>query len=230
MKKMIMSILAILIIILFGSFYYYRSHRNHVSEKNAPNKEMIAQDIAVFFNYAQEQLPKVSIDLETTKGGKKPDKVKVSQLKDTLQSFKIAQAIATYDLKALEESTPEELEAVQIWVEGDRFQYSMDGRLASRILGGSALALVLFHSIMDKTSEDKNRTIAMLKILFTKRLDPNIQAGEAFWVKDKPTDTKSYDYISLYSLPEVASFYSFPAAQQLIENYIKSFKKVEPLD
>ncbi len=225
MKKSIVISVVILITLLFGAFYYYRLHKNNQSEKIAHDKEVIAKDIAVFFNYAQEQLPKVATDLEMAKKERQLDKVKVNRLKEETQTYKIAQAIANYDLNALEAFNPEELQAGQIWVEGDRFQDTMEGKLVSRILGGSALAFVLFHSVMDKTAADKNRTIAMLKILFAKKIDPNIEAGEAFWVKDKPTDTKSYDYISLHSLPEVAMIYSFPEVQQLIENYIKSFKK-----
>lgn len=220
-KKIIIGSI-VLVAILVGGFYYYRS------QKIAQPKEIVAQDIAVFFNYAQEQLPTLTSELETAQKESPQDEAKINKLKETLKTYKIAQAIARKDLKTLENATSDELQfkGGQIWVEGDRFKDTMEGKLSSRILGGkNAIAFILFHSAMDKTQEEKDKTIAMLKIVFAKKLDPNTQAGEVFWVKNKATDTTSFDYVALFSLPEAAALYSFPQAQQLLNDYIKNFKR-----
>lgn len=210
------------IAILFGAFYIYRSI------KIAQAKQAMAEDIAVFFNYAQEQLPVLTTELEQAEKESPKDEKKISNIKEKIKTYTIAEAIAKHDLKTLENATPEELQFKdgQIWVEADRFKDTLEGRLNSRILAGeNALAFVLFHSILDKTQEDKNATIAMLKILFDKKLDPTNEAGECFWAKDKPTDTRLCDYVATFSLPEAAQIYSFPEAQRLLNDYIKSYKK-----
>lgn len=222
MKKNIIISGAVVLVILVGGFYYYRS------QKIAQAKEIIARDMQVFFKYAQDQLPIVTAELEKTEKESPQDEKTINQFKEIVKTYTIAQAIAQADLKTLENATAEELQFKngQIWVDAEKFKDKMEGKLSSRILGGeNAIAFVLFHSALDKTDEDKAKTMTMLKILFAKKLDPNTQAGEVFWVKNSPTDSSALDYVSLFSLSEAAEIYSFPEAQRLLSDYIKSYKK-----
>ncbi|HEV2600841.1 MAG TPA: hypothetical protein VGT41_00950 [Candidatus Babeliales bacterium] len=236
MNKKIFSFSVILIpVVLASIYYYYRSQKiapaqEFTAQEIAQAKELMTQDIAVFFNYAQEKIPQFLTDIEMAEKETPQDESKINYLKEELKTYKIAQTIAQHDLKTLEEATPEQLSFKNgdISVEGDRFKYTGNGRLTSRMLAGeNALAFVLFHSAMDKTQEDQDKTMAMLKILFNKKLDPNTKAGEVYWVKDKPTDKSGYDYVSTFSLSQAASIYSFPQAQQLLHDYIKNFKSAQ---
>ncbi len=201
------------------------------ANQNRPDAQSMAQDIDVFFNYAKEQLPKITDYISYIEKAKKTsshDEVKIKQLNEVLKTYKICSAISDGDLKALESSSLEELEFKdgQIWVAAKYFQENMKGLLTSRILAGeNALAFVILHSAMDKTEENKAKTISMLKILFNKKLNPNIKAGHVYWLKNDLKDTKSLDYVSSFSLSEAAIKFSFKEVQDLLQDYIKSFQK-----
>jgi len=222
MKKW--PIFVFLTILLAGAlFVYYNFYGEDYSKQY--NKQLVhydskkAEEVAVYFDYAKEKLPEIIEEIESIQKKDPVDSQKLKTLQEQVKTYKIVNLIANQDIEALKKLSPEELEDDgQIWVEGTRFKDTMDGKLASAIIGGrNALAYVLFHSALDQTEEDIKKTLAMLKILLGKNLTKHLKAaGAVYWVKEKPTDEQSFDYIVFYSLPELALTYSYPAAFELL--------------
>lgn len=215
MKKTIIYGL-IIIVITACALYLYKV------KKSASIKSAQADDIAVFFKHAQEELPKLALEITNIEKETPSNTTKLHDLKEQLKTFKIVSFIKDRDIESLKKLTAEELtfKDGQIWVDGNKFKDTMGGKLTSRILGGeNAIPFVLFHSILDTTEQDREKTLAMLKILFEKQLNPHTQAGLVYWLKSQPSDTHSHDYVALFSLPEIATEYSFPAAQKLLLEY-----------
>lgn len=178
-----------------------------------------AADITIFFKYARENLPKIPDEIARLEKEAPQDQQKIKHARDVLNLYKVATLIEDRNIDELKKMDAKQLKFQdgQIWVPGKLFKDQMDGRLASRILGGeNALAFTLFYSIFDKSDEDADKTLTLLKVLLDKGLDPNGWAGEAYFVKNDPSDSFSSDYPAVYSLPEVAIIYSSPEALKLL--------------
>lgn len=187
-----------------------------------------AEEIGVFFNYAKEKLPKLSLEIADAQKETPLDTATLKQLQEQLKTFKIINLIAERNIEALKEMSPEELELTyrQICVDSDRFKDTMrwDNRLVARMLGGeNALVFALFHSATNQTKEDNEKTVAMLEILLNKGLNPNPQATFVYWVKDNAADTDAKDYVRPISLPQIALLYSFPQALELLLKHGATF-------
>lgn len=208
--------------------YYFK---NKTTIKSSPSQsealQTRAEDMKVFFDYAKEKLPKLPQEIEELKRNPEANKTKLIYAQDDLKGFKIPQLIADRNINALKEATPEQLNImVQIWVEGKRFKNQMEGRLSSRIIGAqNALGMVILHSAMDKTDQDKANTLEMLKILLDKKLDLNAIVGDVYWVKDDPKKDVALDYVGNYSLVESALIYSYPAVLEFLLKHGATFNK-----
>jgi hypothetical protein len=93
--------------------------------------------------------------------------------------------------------------------------------IAAQLKGKNALAMVLFHSALDQTQQDENATLAMMQVLFDKKLDPNTQARVAYWIQSQDQDIP-HEYISLFPFQEIAGF---KAAAYKIREYQGSLSK-----
>lgn len=229
MKRYI--IYSLIFIILSGlALYIYKIK----TEKYNLPKEVVAQrseEIAIFFNYAKDRLAQIPAEIEKLKKNPSSDQSQLKHLQEEQKTFTLAKAIADHDIKALQEMPDENLKNVEhIWVaDSSLFKHTGNGRLAGRSIAGNALALVLYHSATNKTEQDNQITLEMLKLLLTRNVSPNAEAIQVFWVKNAPTDTKAYDYVVIYSPVTIAILYSFPQALELLLQHGAQFKQ-ETLD
>ncbi len=178
------------------------------------------EDIKVFFNYAQEYLPKLEVEIAKAEEAGVVEQEKLEQFKRDAKLFKVIDLIAKADIKGLKKATRQQLQfdGGQIWVEGTRFKDTLGGRLDSRILAGhNALVFVVLHSMFDTTPQDKEKTLSMFKLLLDKKLDVKSELLDCFWIKATPTDSYARDYIASYTLSELAEICDFPEAQALIK-------------
>lgn len=220
MKKIIIAVITFLLAATAVVLVY----QNKMSTKTEPAATSSAEidrekkDIRAFFDYAKENIPVLTKEITEIKRKTPDDAKKIEHLEDNLKTYKLAKVIADIDIEALKGMTLEELETNgQIWVPADRFKDQMKGLLASRIIAGqNAIAYVLFYSATNKTEEDNKKTLEMLQILLDKKLNPNALASDVYWVKNKPEDEWSLDYVGQYSLVGAALIYSFPEALELL--------------
>ena len=229
-KKIIIAVLAT--IIIGASAFYYIAPKLINSYAVFKIRSQNTQDIATFFKYAKEEtLNGLMHEIEEKAKKETPiNPMSAADIQEEIEATKttiaIFDIIAERNIEALKQISTEQLEeGFRIFVPAAYFNDDMGGTLVSRyIQGGNAIAAVLFHSALDRTSQDKEKTLAMLRVLFDKKLDPNTQARELYWVKDSPSDDRALDYVQTMSLPELAEKYSFDDAQKLLQEYIKTFK------
>ena len=174
-----------------------------------------AEETVVFFDHAKEEAPKIALKIAELEKSAKDD---LNKLKEELRFFNVVNLIARQDVESLAKMDPKQLKGGQIWVhDASKFKDDMGGKLTSRIIAGeNAISFVLFHSIMNKTKQDNKKTLDMLNVLLGKNLSLNITSGSVDFVKNKPSDSRSYDYIALFSLVEAALMYSFPEALEVL--------------
>lgn len=179
---------------------------------------MRAEDKKPFFDFAKENIPVLTREIAEVKRKTPDDARKIEHLENDLKTYKVATIVANKDIEALKKMTKEELQTSgQIWVPADRFKDQMKGLLASRIIGAlNAIGYVIFHSATNKTEEDNKKSLEMLQILLDKKLNPNALAGDVYWVKNKPEDKSSYDYVGNYSFVGATLENSFPEALELL--------------
>lgn len=213
--------------VVFGVYYFKNKTTIKSSSSQSETLQTRADDMKVFFDYAKEKLPKLPQEIEELKRKPEENKIKLMYAQDELKGFKIPQIIADRNLNALKEATPEQLSVgVQIWVKAERFKDQMEGRLSSRIVGAqNALGIVILHSAMDKTDQDKANTLEMLRILLDKKLDLNAIVGDVYWVKDDPKKDVALDYVANYSLVESALIYSYPVVLEFLLKHGATFNK-----
>lgn len=227
MQKRLLWIILFLGLVLLG--LYRAKYNTHISTSKPIHVNDNASDMAVFFDYVQERLPQLSKKIAELKRNSPTDSSKIRPLEDELATFKVAKVIMDKDIHVLKQMTPDELKkGGQIWVNSpEKFKEQMEGRLAGRIIGGqNALAFVLFNSAMNRTESDNEKTLQMLKIMLEdKKLDPNAKAGQVFWLKNKPTDETSYDYVAHFSLIGAAIINSFPQALEMLLKYGAIYQK-----
>ena len=190
------------------------------------NKDLLAKDIAVYFAYTKDHISHLELkikQLESKTSTNYDDQMEqLASLKDSLKVYIVANLISEGNIEALKNMSREQLQFYegQIEVEGKLFNDTGPGYLVYRAISGrNALAFVLFHSVLDKTQADKDRTLAMLQVLLDKKLNPNARAGEVLWVSKDESSTTAADYVRRLWLREVAAEYSFPEAQALLEKY-----------
>lgn len=205
-KNIIIAVLIILGCAGLGALYYYNMTKQQADL--AQERVTLAQDITVFFNYAQQELQKNPASEQT-------------------ELLKVINIIGNRNIQALKQLSPEQLQfkfrKSEFEVPVEQFKNNKDDRVVSRTLTGqNAIAFVLFHSILDNTPEDEEKTLAMLNVLFDKKLDPNTKAEQRFAVKHKRIIGAA---VVNYSLLELAKYYSFKKAEVLLQEYMKSYKK-----
>lgn len=207
----VITIIAFILLALGAYFYQKR-------QVPATFKAQQAHDINVFFTFAQESIPQLNKEITIFSTKKDGNKEVIHQMHQQLETYKLATLIAKRNVEALKNISEEQLGITpQIWVPAKFFKDQMGGKLHSRIIGGeNALALVIFHSALDTTPEEKQKTLKMLRILIDKGLDVNAQAGDVWWVKDHPGDKRALDYVSNYPLVIQAMAFSYPTVLELL--------------
>ncbi|HEV2916671.1 MAG TPA: hypothetical protein VGW78_02895 [Candidatus Babeliales bacterium] len=211
-KKIILSTL---LLITFGiiCFYTYRYYREIVKKR----------DVATIFNYyATEALKNV-----LSKKQNSTDQKISYYLEEQLRTIEIVNLIAGRNVEGIKKIDTATLnKRLRIVVPGNQFKNTLGGRLVREELHAeNAIPLVLYHSALDKTSQDREKTINMLQVLFDKKLNPNIYVGLVSWIKDSPNDNRSLDYITQLPLLKFAKIYSFTEARKLLEKYMQNFTK-----
>ncbi len=193
--------------------------------EDVPSRDQRAKDIAVYLAYTRDHISDLKLKIEQLENKASTDyddQQDLASLKDSLKIYIVANLISEGNIEALEKMPREQLQFYdgQIEVEGKLFDDAGPGYLVSRAISGrNALAFVLFHSVLDKTQTDKDKTLAMLQVLLHKKLNPNARTGELLWVSKSESSTTAWDYIRHLWLREVAAKYSFPEAQALLEKY-----------
>lgn len=100
----------------------------------------------------------------------------------------------------------------------------MVGEWWSYIVGGSALTVVCFHSLLDETEEDKEATMAMLKVLFAKKVDPALKFGQCYWIKPREQkEDVAFDFVGFATLEELLQKSCCQEVQELVRAYIASY-------
>jgi len=159
---------------------------------------VIAQDAQLsakpFFDVAAEFVANyASIVAETKKKGGSVDNL--TYLAQELEKAKIAVAIAQVDLKTLQEAPTSLLASQgQIMVDASRFGGSEAERGDIVRIGfgaENAFGFVLLHAAGNKSAQDVANTLAMLKVLCEKNLNPYAFVGHAFF------DKEGRDYVSM---------------------------------
>ena len=120
----------------------------------------------------------------------------------------------------------------------------MQGRLVAFTFDAeNALPFVLYHSALDITDADRAATLAILNVLFDKGLAVDVAGCSGYWLKNEKTAEKSShcccdcscepsacnessesvsDYVGESSLVELAEYYSFKEAQELVARHCSS--------
>jgi len=183
-------------------------------------KEVSRDHVSAFFTCAQEELASVSAQITKSALSHSQEK----QLRRYLQKLTILDCIARRDIQGLVSAKKSELESysddLYVSVDAGRCKDTMHGRLVSFIFDAeNALPFVLYHAALDTTDNEKQATLAMLEVLFSKGLDVSVCGGHGYWLKQKASDDTAYDYVGESSLEELAKEYSFKEAQELVAQY-----------
>jgi len=156
-------------------------------EKNDKESSSRSEVMAIFFNYAKEQLQQIPHEIEKLKkeGPKEEAKfdsvikklkdngtsissvpntaMKIKLLEEELNTYKIAELIADKNINALKQVNSKELQKndLQIWVEADRFpnnfKNSFEGKLASMIIGGENALAFVLFHSATNKTEEDNK-------------------------------------------------------------------------
>lgn len=211
-KKIVIGLVAIIVLGAAG-FYAYKYYLTVNQKRN---------DVATMFDYfATDAMKSVEEDKSTT-----TDPKKLGFLENIVKTIQVVKLIAERNVEGLKETDIALLQdkIFRMYAPGDRFKTTMGGRLVKQELQAiNAIPIVLYHSALDRTDEDKEKTIAMLQVLFDKKLTPVQEVGMMYWVKDNPSDTRSLPYSSMIPLADFAKYYSFDKAIELLEKYTQEF-------
>lgn len=215
-KQLIITFVAFLV--ASGAAYFYIQHHNKRVVLTPDQK----YDVQVFFDFAQDQLPKTEEAVAFyLKNGRTSEGKNLFELEDQRNLYKTVTAIANRDTATLQSMPKDELEFKdgQLWVPGEKFKNQFDGLLMSQILGAkNALFFVIYHALLNTSENDTKKTLAMLKILLEKGLNPNTLCGHVYFVKDNPDDTYAPDFVDIMTLYEATNRY-FPAAHDLLKQF-----------
>ena len=181
-------------------------------------KAQQAYDINVFFTFAQKSIPQLNKNITMFSTKEDGNKEGIDQMQQELETYKLATLIAKRNVEGLNKISEEQLGITpQIIVPAKFFKDQMNGLLHAKGIGGeNALALVIFHSALDTTPEEQQKTLKMLRILIDKGLNINAQVGDVFFVKDHPGDKRSLDYVENYPLVIQALIFSYPTVLELL--------------
>lgn len=218
---MLKKLFTLVLGIIFSSatvVYFYVQHRSTKVTLSPDEK----YDAGVFFDFAKEQLPKRQEELDAyLKNGRTSEGPNLFELEDRRNLYKTVTAIANKDIQTLQAMPKDELEYKdgQLWVPGKRFKNQFDGLLVSRILGSkNALFFVIYHALLNASETDNQQTLAMLKVLLEKGLNPNTLCGGAYFVKDNPDAEYAPDFVNIMTLYEATDRY-FPIAHGLLKQF-----------
>lgn len=238
MKKQIVLIVLALIGAGAVGWYYYRTSPCLLSSCS----KKPTQGVMPFFSEVPKQLAQANSEVEKlvregasekpivtkTENGEITSASPLAVAKATLESLRIIDIIMRRDIDQLKSTAVESLQRnIDVSIGGEHFKHIPTDQgivTSAQLAGENALAMVLFHAALDKTQQDKDATLAMLQVLFDKKLDPNTKGGIVYWVQP-PGEQGAYDYVALLSLPEVASEFSFREAANKLRDYKQSFKK-----
>lgn len=226
MKKYL--IIALVIIGLVGGYLIYTTKENLIlaPEHNAANDGFIS----TFFTYAREQIPTITAEIDELSKDVVKNQEELSAKKNKLNLYRAIAVIADRDIEGLKAIDVLDLSFNdQLNVSGDYFKTEVidaltggaatKGLFSHAMLGGqNALAFVVFNAARDKTIEDKQKTLKMLKLLLDKKLDPHAQAGLVFWIKDNPKDTHALDYIAVADIVEIAPGFAYPEVVKMLQS------------
>jgi len=219
-----------------GWYYYQVEHHKALVKMVKPffdeaQKQLliVIDDIAKLERAGVTEKPKIppKIVHEATETGSIPyakhEPDPLGDLKQQLLSLQIIDIIARRDIDQLKRTPTEELQRyISISVSSDVVKDvpTDQGTITSAQLAGeNTLAILFFHSALDQTTQDKDATLAMLQVLFDKKLDPHAKGAVVYWVQPHGQEG-SYDYVQLFSLPEIAGFRT---AANMLREYQRTF-------
>lgn len=222
-KKRVIVVVGVALIGV-GTFVIYKKIMQRAAQA------ALSEDMAIFFDYAKtEMIPDLQEKLHKAEQEASSED-RIAKIKNDIQEAQVVKLIIEGDLQALKALPRESLEFknAEIRVAGNRFKDEMNDTLHSRIIGGqNALTFALFRSVMDKSVEDEEKTLALLNYFFEKKLDPYALTAFVYWVKDTQGSSKAHDYVATFSLKEIAKMYSSNKIQRLLDEYAREMTAKE---
>ena len=192
------------------------------------NANDILKSPTLFFNTAIASIPSLENTVDDLRRNPPADPKALKYYQLDLQQARITQAIAQGNAEAIKIATPKQLAATgHIMVDGALFD--MPG-FYCKLHSDNALGLALFHAANNKTAQDVKKTIEMLKVLFSKKLNP--YAGISFEFARYSRVTIEYTLHRIVDMPDWLDL--DPAIKKLVKEYAAEFnaacegKKKEP--
>lgn len=152
-------------------------------------------DMAALLRYVKNQTPQIEQKLLA-----ETDQNKQKGLRQQLKLYRITRLIGEKNIEKLKKMDTSQLtfgeDSGDIFVPASELDDDMGGRLTTFGVGvTNALSLAVFFSAPE-----------VLRVLLDKNLKLNTKSGSVYFIKNKPTDTDSRDYIVLFdSLEEAAA-------------------------
>lgn len=193
-----------------------------------PNIDIEAQnDARVIFRYVHESAPFFKHQVENLKKSDQGNKEVLADQQKKLLLCEVIDIIASQDIESLSKLAPSSLifDNVPITVPGNKFKDDFQGRCIARMIEAeNALGFVLFHSLLDSSDEQEQKTLQLLRVCFEKGLDFNTKFSFVYWVKNNKEDKGAFDYVSILTLDEMVRNDCSSKVQLLVKEYVPKFE------